>query len=283
VEATESEPERPFALWRWLRWYPLVLVALAGTLWWLVPRGEGPLAPPGPAAALPSAGAPTSTDGVFGLAPIPAEGPSLAERGWDRAVALEGAAERVAGAFGLRMAEGVRGLRERVGREELEAGGLKAARLTPFVGPYLRYQHARDLHATGEPDLQARARRQTVIALAELSLDVGATGLGHAASGSEGLLHAMEGVVEAADFADFALSLHAELGAPLGFAGLDRLDGEVDELAALALREVVGLEAFVDRLLTVERPDWLEDVPPGLADEARELLAELLQAARAVR
>jgi len=281
VEAPDLEPERPFALWRWLRWYPLVLVALAGALWWLVPRGDEPDAAPAPTDPPPVDEVPARAGGeVFGVAPSPEEGPSLVERGWDRAVALEGAAERIAGAFGLRMAEGVRGLRERVGREELEAGGLKAARLTPFVGPYLRYQRARDLHATGDPALQEQARRQAVIALAELSLDVGAAGLGHAAAGSEGLLQAMEGAVEAADFADFALSLHAELGAPLGFAGLDRLDTAVDDLAALALSEVDGLAPFVDQLLTVESPDWLEAVPPELAEEARELLVELLEAAR---
>jgi hypothetical protein len=39
----------------------------------------------------------------------------------------------------------------------------------------------------------------------------------------------------------------------------------------------------VDELLTVEPPEWLATVPPELAQEAQELLAELLEASGVAR
>lgn len=274
MERSDPEAEGPIAVWRWLRWYPLVVAALFAILWLAWPQREG---------AVESDVDPAEVAAVTVVDPLPLSvgedverGPSLLARGRDRAVALEEAAERVAGAFGLRLSEGVHGLREKVGREELKSGGLKAARLTPFVGPYLRYQHARDLFATGDAELQDEARRQTVVALAELTLDASAAGIGHAAAGAEGALQALDGAVQVVDFADFAVSLHAELGSPLGFAGLDRLDTTIDALASKALGEIDGLAPFVDRMLTLEKPAWLESVSPELAGQARDLLRDLL-------
>ena len=190
------------------------------------------------------------------------------ERGW----VVERAASAVASALSERVGGALGALSGHFDRDDLKEGGLKAARLAPFVGPFLRYQRARASYASDDAEVRAAAERQTVVALAELALDASVTGVGHVAGDSEGLMHLVEGAVDAADMVDLGLSIQREFGAPLGSLQIGRLDDRIDQLAGLALTNVDGLAPLVRSLLTVEVSDWRKAVP----DEAIPYLEQLL-------
>ena len=257
-----ADPEAELRSWRWLRWYPLAAAVVLGLAYWLAPRHEGkpkPVqAPPNQASAPAAAAATKSSDSE-----------PLEERGW----VVERAAAAVASALSERVGSGLSALRGRFDREDLKEGGLKAARLAPFVGPFLRYQRARASYASDDPQVRAAAERQTVVALAELALDASVTGVGHVAGDSEGLMHLVEGAVDLADMVDLGLSIQREFGAPLGSLRIGRLDERIDQLAGLALSDIDGLAPFVRSLLTAEISDWRKAVP----DEAIPYVEELLK------
>jgi len=267
VDAPQVDPGEPRGLWRVMRWYPLAVLALLVALWWFAPR-RTVVAPPEPEA-----------EPVVAQVEEPESEPAVEQDTFEvpeESSLLQDAATKVARAFGSRLASGIGELREHVGREELEQGSLKAARLAPFIGPFLRFQRARQLYHDGDAEQRAAAERQAVIALSALVLDVGVAGMGHIASGSEGLMQVLEGAVDVADFADFALGLQAEFGPPLGWMGLDRLDLRLDTLAGLALSEIAGLEPLIVALLTADLPEWVTSVPPEVLPAVQSLLRELI-------
>jgi hypothetical protein len=272
VDKRAPKPELEWRAWRWLRWYPLAAAALLGLLYWLAPRRAAE-----PSADEGESEAPVEADevpAVAGESPAPIEEEleaELEERGW----IAERAASAVASALSERVGAGLSALGGRFDREDLKEGGLKAARLAPFVGPFLRYQRARASYASGDAEARAAAERQTVVALAELALDAGVTGVGHFAGDSEGLMHLVEGAVDLADMVDFGLNLQRELGAPLGELTLGKLDDRIDQLAGVALIEIDGLAPFVRSLLTADLPDWRAAVPDEAIPYVEELFARI--------
>jgi hypothetical protein len=262
VESRAVEPDVELGSWRWLRWYPLAAAVLLGLLYWLAPRHARE---PKPVQAPPKqAIEPAAAEAIE----VPqTEAPE--ERGW----IAERAASAVASALSERVGAGLSALRGHFDREDLKEGGLKAARLAPFVGPFLRYQRARASYASDDAQVRAAAERQTVVALAELALDASVTGVGHVAGDSEGLMHLVEGAVDVADMVDLGLSIQREFGAPLGDLAIGRLDDRIDQLAGLALERIDGLAPFVRSLLTAEVSDWRKAVP----DEAIPYVEKLLE------
>lgn len=262
MSSRAADPDATIKTWRWLRWYPLALAALLGVLFWLAPRRS---VEPAQEATLP----PSSRSGPDETLATPvASSGELEESSW----IAERAASAVASALSERVGSALGALGGRFSREDLKEGGLKAARLAPFVGPFLRYQRARSSYASDDPDVRAAAERQTVVALAELALDASVTGMGHLGADGEGLMNLLEGAVDAADMVDFGLNLQREFGAPLGELAIGKLDERIDQLAGLALTEIDGLAPVVRSLLTLEIPDWRGAVP----DEAIPYVEELL-------
>jgi len=252
--------------WRWMRWYPLALAAFLALLYWFAPRGEEQDDVPREPQAVEVAQEVEPVGEAVLLEGSPAS--PVEERGW----IAERAASAVATALSERVGAGLSALSGRFDREDLKEGGLKAARLAPFVGPFLRYQRARASYASDDSEVRAAAERQTVVALAELALDAGVTGAGHLAADSEGLMNLVEGAVDLADMVDLGLAFQREFGAPLGSLQLGRLDERIDQLAGVALVEIDGLAPFVRSLLTADLPDWRAAVP----DEAIPYLERLL-------
>jgi len=271
-EPQDRDPDVSPVLRRWVLGYPVVALAVALAVWILSPRREAADAP-APVAGLVDTGPaqPSLAPDRVALSEQ-ADHPSLLGRGRASARELEQRALRVADGFGHRLGDAARSVGERVEVEDIERGGAKVARLAPYVGPYLRYHRARGLYRSGDPELQAAAKRQTVLALAEMALDVSAGALGHAGSGSADLLDALEGAVDLADFAGFALSLNEELGDSLRVQRLSELDQRLEVLAGLALAEIEGLDLFVARLLEVEPGEWRDDLPPDVVERAESLL-----------
>ena len=199
----------------------------------------------------------------------------LLDRSREASLATKAGVGAIAGLFGERLGRAVRYVDEHVDAQDLVEGGKKVARFIPFVGPCLRFDRAREMYRGGDAEQQARARRQTVIALAELGLDVGSAGLGRAASGSAGMLEAMEGAVDVADFSDFLLAINEELDESVQLGGLSVANAAVDRLAGQALVEVEGLEDFVETLLQVELREIVGDLSSEVAVRARALLDSL--------
>jgi len=257
------DPAVELGWWRWLRWYPLAAAVVLALLWWLAPRHPSEpkrSEPPSNAAIAPVAATAASDENPH----APAE-----ERGW----IAERAASAVAAALSERVGSALGALSGHFDRDDLKENGLKAARVAPFVGPFLRYQRARASYASDDPEVRAAAERQTVVALAELALDASVSGVGHVAGDSEGLMHLVEGAVDVADMVDLGLSIQREFGAPLGDLAIGKLDDRVDQLAGLALERIDGLAPFVRSLLTAEVSDWRKAVP----DEAIPYVEELLK------
>jgi hypothetical protein len=278
VETRATDVKSTMGAWRWLRWYPLAAAALIAVLYWLAPKADeaeddAQLAAGTEGAALQLEDGPVDERETGSVAVVEAKelDPELEEQGW----IAEQTASAVASALSERVGSTIGALGGRFSRDVLKEGGLKAARLAPFIGPFLRYQRARASYASDDPEVRAAAERQTVVALAELALDAGVTGVGHVAADSEGLIQLVEGAVDLADMVDLGLSIQREFGAPLGALSLGRLDDRIDQLAGLALTEIDGLAPFVRSLLTAEVPDWRGAVPDDAIPYVEELLTYL--------
>jgi len=153
----------------------------------------------------------------------------------------------------------------------LAAGGRRLGRLVPFVGPYLRYGEARALYRSGKPGAKERARRRMVLALASLVLDAGSAGSSRAASGSSGVLAALDGAVDLVELSATALAIRDALGD----------ESTVEALAGRALDEVDGLDAVVETLLTLDARDELGDWRAELTDRGHALVEAVEETLRA--
>ena len=264
---------------RWLVWYPVAAAAVILALVWVSTRGSEEQLPEDP-----EQGALVYVPPQERPAPEPLEPAPDVERlptssrftqSYGKAKDLTARAGSVAGLFGDRLGGIASSIGGRVERDKLLEHGRTAARFVPFAGPYLRYHRARLLWAEGDEADREAAKRQTVVALVELALDAGSAGLGQAASNSEGLTVALAGAVDVADFMDSALAIHEVLGDPLQLETLLAATRSVDDLAALALSNVEGLDGFVVSLLELESEDVTERIPewaPELIDQLSDSL-----------
>lgn len=262
---------------RWLVWYPVVAVLVVALVIFLTTGGAEEETTD---AALATAALPVPA-GIGERAQAAAPDEQAAEVASPLRWSLESAEELssraglVAGLFGERIGRLTGELGDQVAPERMLERGRVAARFVPFAGPYLRYHRARLLWASELDAEREAAKRQTVVALAELALDAGSAGLGKAASDSEGLAVALAGAVDLADFMDTAISIHELLGDPLQLEGLVAATRSVDDLAGLALVNVEGLDGFVVTLLELDPEDATRHIPAWAPELALRLGDEL--------
>ncbi len=277
VKKRDPRGPEPDLLRRYLLAYPVVVLLLALAVWMSLAGDEGDAEEDATPPAVESEPAKTASSPPDVDAEARETGAleGLLDRGRDASLATKAGVGAIAGLFGERLGRAVRYVDEHVDAQDLVEGGKKLARFIPFVGPCLRFDRAREMYRSGDAERQARARRQTVIALAELGLDVGSAGLGRAASGSAGMLEAMEGAVDVADFSDFLLAINEELDESVQLGGLSVANAAVDRLAGQALVEVEGLEDFVETLLQVEPREIVGDLSSEMARRAEALLESL--------